>query len=134
MTWIAYRILDNDPITIPFGSTEEITVDNKTVNVNRINTYKIANIALQFVGTRAEDLAGSIAFWLQRQTVKDQFATVGGILMADEMKVHTNDFFQDGNNKILSYNVRIRVLWLNKIQTTNEIAEGVDLEGGEVEI
>jgi hypothetical protein len=132
LTWIAYKILSNKPVTVPWFNFETVTVGQTSSLHNFAKTYKIATVDLQFVGTRAESLANGISFWLLRDDVKIQLETVSGKLMADDWEVKTADFFQDGNNNILSYNVRIRIMWLDAIQTTHELAEGVELTQGEI--
>ena len=119
--WIAYLILQADPITLPDYQDFKITVTNPNdTDVEGINVTKISDIDLQFVGDDAEDLAHDVAFWINRATVISQFETVNGKIMAGRPIVRTSPFIQEGLNNVLSYNVRIRVAWIDVVQTDQQ--------------
>jgi len=98
-------------------------------------TFIISKVDLQIVGTRAEALAESVAHWMRRQDVRDAFELVGASLMAQDFSSSTLDFYQDGANNILSYNVSFYVMWESVIEGEDA---GVPLTGatitGEVKI
>ena len=125
LTWIAYKILSNTPMVIPYYSD---CVEG--VPVNYVNVPKVATIQLQFVGTISEELANSMIFWLKREDVMSQFYGVRGALLSDNFNVISSDFFQDGNNNITAYNVIFKVFWLSVLLTTQETITNVEIEGG----
>jgi hypothetical protein len=131
-TWIAFRIRSNKPTTEPFSSLELVTINEQVVKQNWVNQYKIAIIDLQFVGSKAEKLANGISLWIKRTDVKEQFETVKGKLMSDELSVIPKDFFQEGLNSIISYNVQIKIYWLYEILTTQEVVEEIEEITGEI--
>ena len=108
-TWCAYTIRRNQPRTVPFYTAGS--------NVNRATVEKIATIDLQFVGPQSEDIAQSVALWPLRSDVADAFKTVNGALMLDNMEAVSSIFYQAGNNTVLAWNVTIRVLWYQQIDT-----------------
>lgn len=108
LTWVAFRISKARPRMIPVLIEDIDGVRSVQVIISRVD--------LQIVGTRAEELAASVSHWLRRQDVKDAFATEDAELIAQDFSVTALDFYQDGANNILSYNVRISVLWESVIE------------------
>lgn len=119
--WCAYQIKSNRPRTAPFYSEGQ--------NGNRVVVEKIAEIALQFVGPASEDLAASVASWPLRGDVKSAFQSVQGAIMYDDMTAIASNFFQDGNNSVIAWNVNIRVLWYSVTEANQSAMPGVILNG-----
>lgn len=131
--WIAYLILESGTITLP-----DYQDDSKAIVVNKVSSNvpfegimvdKISDIDLQFVGKDAEDLAHDVSFWINRATVQKQFETVNGKLMAGRPLVRTSPFIQGGLNNVLSYNVRIRVAWIDFVETNQTAVHSAELGG-----
>ena len=116
-TWCAYRVKSNRPRTTPFYKDSEKNVNNAVQNYNSVNVLKIADIDLQFVGAKSEELANSVSFWNLRGDVKSAFAAVQGSVLYDEKTAISSDFYQDGNNTIVAWNTSIRVLWYDSMET-----------------
>jgi len=111
-TWCAYIIRSNKPRTMPFYN---VSTDGMT---NGVVTEKIASIDLQFVGPQAETIAQSVALWPLRQDVADALKTVQGALLNTDMEARSSNFYQDGANNVVAWNVSIKVLWFQGIDTT----------------
>ena len=78
-------------------------------------TVFISDVTLQIVGTLAEDIAMSMVHWIHRADVKAAFDLIDASLVAGSMAYTVLDFYQDGANNVLSYNVRFRVQWTSVI-------------------
>ena len=115
--WCAYQIRQNRPRTLPFydvGTQRQGQVETK---VNGGAVLKIADIDLQFVGPRSEELANSVAFWPLRSDVQAQFKTVQGAILNDEYDAVSSFFMQEGNNTVMAWNTSIRVQWYSLLDT-----------------
>ena len=115
--WCAYQIRQNRPRTLPFydvGTQRQGQVETK---VNGGAVLKIADIDLQFVGPRSEELANSVAFWPLRSDVQTQFKTVQGAILNDEYDAISSIFMQEGNNTVMAWNTTIRVQWYSLLDT-----------------
>lgn len=123
--WVAYQIRRNRPRTTPFYETGT----NLNQKVNSVAVQKIAEIDLQFVGPRSEELANSVAMWPLRSDVKAQFQTVQGAIMNGEYDAVSSNFMQDGNNTVLAWNVSFKVLWYSILDTNQGIMPQVTLNG-----
>lgn len=123
--WCAYQIRRNRPRTVPFYETG--TINNQ--KVNSVAVQKIAEIDLQFVGPRSEELAESVAMWPLRSDVKAQFQTVQGAVMNDEYDAISSNFMQDGNNNVLAWNVSFKVLWYSLLDTNQGLMPQMTLNG-----
>ena len=122
MTWVAYRIAEQKPITVPYYS---IGTDDKNYAGNDLMAY----VRLQIVGTRAEELAQSVGLWTMRADVLSEFAELNAGLMYSDFSAVTTNFYQDGMNEILSYNVTFKLAWKNEIQSNQEILTDVTIGG-----
>ena len=123
--WVAYQIRRNRPRTTPFYEVGT----NINQKVNSVAVQKIAEIDLQFVGPRSEELANSVAMWPLRADVKTQFQTVQGAIMNGEYDAVSSNFMQDGNNTVLAWNVSFRVLWYSILDTNQGPMPDVTLNG-----
>ncbi len=123
--WCAYQIRRNRPRTTPFY---EIGTTNNQ-KVNSVAVQKIAEIDLQFVGPKSEELANSVAMWPLRSDVKAQFQTVQGAIMNGEYDAVSSNFYQEGGNTVLAWNVSFRVLWYSLKDTNQGLMPQVDFEG-----
>lgn len=115
--WCAYQIRQNRPRTLPFydvGTQRQGQVETK---VNGGAVLKIADIDLQFVGPKSEELANSVAFWPLRSDVQAQFKTVQGAILNDEYDAVSSFFMQEGNNTVMAWNTTIRVKWYSLLDT-----------------
>lgn len=109
-TWCAYIIQSNVPRTASFYVS-----DGK---INSVATEKIATVALQFVGSQAEEIAQSVAFWHLRADVQEAFKKIRGALMYDATEAISSPFYQDGSNAVIAWNVTIKILWYQIIDTS----------------
>ena len=123
--WVAYQIRRNRPRTTPFYEVGS----NLNQKVNSVAVQKIAEIDLQFVGPRSEELANSVAMWPLRSDVKAQFQTVQGAIMNGEFDAVSSNFMQDGNNTVLAWNVSFRVLWYSILDTNQGAMPFLTLNG-----
>lgn len=123
--WCAYQIRRNRPRTTPFYEVGT----NLTQRVNSVVVQKIAEIDLQFVGPQSEQLANSVAMWPLRSDVKAQFQTVQGAIMNGEYDAVSSNFYQEGGNTVLAWNVSFRVLWYSILDTSQGAMPQVDFEG-----
>ena len=123
--WVAYQIRRNRPRTTPFYEVGT----NLNQKVNSVAVQKIAEIDLQFVGPRSEELANSVAMWPLRSDVKAQFQTVQGAIMNGEFDAVSSNFMQDGNNTVLAWNVSFRVLWYSILDTNQGAMPQIDFDG-----
>ena len=124
-TWCAYVIRSNRPVTAPWF---EPGVNNQ-VPANRALVNKIATIDLQFVGPQAEELAQSVALWPARNDVATEFAKANGAILYTDMDARSASFYQDGANNVLSWNVSIKVHWVQEMYTGQGPITGADISG-----
>ena len=120
--WCGYRIKSNKPRTLPFYEEEK-------AGKNTVCAVKIADIELQFVGPDAETLAQNVCLWPLRSDVAAQFKTVNGAIMPDDLTSISSVFYQDGANSVTAWNVSFRVLWVQKLETTQTIVTTVNVNG-----
>lgn len=123
--WCAYQIRRNRPRTTPFY--EVGTTNNQ--KVNSVAVQKIAEIDLQFVGPKSEELANSVAMWPLRSDVKAQFQTVQGAIMNGEYDAVSSNFYQEGGNTVLAWNVSFKVLWYSLKDTNQGLMPQITFEG-----
>jgi hypothetical protein len=123
--WCAYQIRRNRPRTAPFYNEGN---DNGQP-VNGVAVLKIADIDLQFIGPRSEELANSVAMWPFRSDVKAQFQQVHGAIMTDEYDAISSNFYQQGANTVMAWNVTISVLWYSILDTNQGPMPALSLEG-----
>lgn len=124
-TWCAYVIRSNRPVTAPWfepGLQKQVTTNRALVN-------KIATIDLQFVGPQAEELAQSVALWPSRTDVAREFAKVNGAILYTDMDARSASFYQDGANTVLSWNVSIKVHWVQEMFTGQGPITGATVSG-----
>ena len=127
--WCAYQIRQNRPRTLPFYDVGTQTQGQVQTKVNGGAVLKIADIDLQFVGPRSEELANSVAFWPLRSDVKAQFKTVQGAILNDEYDAVSSFFMQEGNNTVMAWNVSIRVKWYSLLDTNQGRMPSLTLNG-----
>ncbi len=123
--WCAYQIRRNRPRTAPFYDEGS----NNSTPVNGVAVLKIAEIDLQFVGPRSEELANSVSMWPFRSDVKAQFQTVQGAIMNDEYDAISSNFYQDGANTVMAWNVSFKVLWYSILDTNQGFMPQLTLDG-----
>lgn len=125
--WCAYRIKSNKPRTAPFY--KEITDGTNSVVV-----LKIASVELQFVGPQSEQLAQSVAMWPLRGDVKAQLQTVNGAVMYEDYTAIPSDFYQDGSNTVLAWNVPdVKIMWYDVLDTSQHPLQTIDI-GGQINV
>lgn len=127
--WCAYQIRRNRPRTLPFYEEGSNTANNSKTAVNSVAVLKIADIDLQFVGPQSEELANSVAMWPLRSDVKTQFAKVHGAILNDEYEAVSSNFYQEGANTVMAWNVTIRVQWYSILDTTQGPMPQLTLNG-----
>ena len=120
--WCAYSIKNNRPRTAPFY--QEISS-----NVNTVCVEKIADVELQFIGPDSESIAQSVCMWPLRADVKTQLQTVQGAIMYDDLNAVSSVFAQDGLNTVTAWNVTLRILWVQKLDTTQNKVTSVNVNG-----
>ena len=124
-TWVAFLIEGDRPIDVAhFQGDPASGAGNDSVQ------HRVASVALQFVGDRAHELALTVGHWIHRDTVRTQLAQVEGQLFGDVGDITGSDFYQDGENTVLAYNVRLRVAWTSRIPTGQGIMEDVEFVSG----
>lgn len=128
-TWCAYVIRSNRPVTAPYDDSITTTVNGQTVKKNRMCVNRIATIDLQFVGPQAEAVAQSVALWPNRTDVAAALATVQGSIMYTDMEAKSASFYQDGANNVLSWNISIKVHWVQVLETNQTLITGADIPG-----
>lgn len=127
--WCAYQIRQSRPRTTPFYNVGQQGSGQLVQKVNGVAVLKIADIDLQFVGPKSEELANSVASWPLRTDVAAQFKTVQGAIMNGEYDAISSNFMQDGNNTVLAWNVTIRVQWYSITDTNQGNMPLVNLNG-----
>lgn len=124
-TWCAYVIRSNRPVTVPFYNEGDLS----GVPQNGVATLKIANIDLQFVGPQAEEIAQNVAMWPLRADVQAEFKKVNGALMNDAMEAASSNFYQNGTNNVMAWNVSIRVQWYHVMDINQDQMPFIQFEG-----
>ena len=119
--WCAYIIRNNKGRTVPFYHEEN--------NNNYATQLKIATIDLQFVGPQSEEIANSVSFWPLREDVKLEFEKVRGAILPTDTEARSSNFYQDGNNTVVAWNVSIKVQWYQLVNTEQGIMPDLDLNG-----
>lgn len=120
--WCAYRIKSNEARTPPFFRE----IDGK----NCVCVLKLAKIELQFVGEKSEEVAQSVAMWSLRNDVKSEFEKVHGSILYENLSAFSTDFFQDGLNSVIAWNISdLRVLWYDILETNLSKLTDVELHG-----
>lgn len=125
-TWIAYNVLRNTPVTLPYYRDEEI---DGVVN-NYVEVTKIAEIDLQFIGLRSEELANNVSTWLKRNDVKLELEEYSGQLMAKDYSAWSSDYIINNASAIKAWNVKIYICWVSQTITEQILFESVTVEGG----
>lgn len=119
-TWCAFNIRSKVPRTVPFFHSDDGQTQNAAVEM-------LATIDLQFVGPQAEDIASTVCLWPMREDVKEAFQEIRGAILPDNLGAVTANFYQDGDNNVQSWNVQIRVLYFQFLETTLERVKTIDL-------
>ena len=127
--WCAYQIRENRPRTLPFYKEGKQQSGQVIQKVNSVAVLKIAEIDLQFVGPKSEELAESIAAWPLRSDVAEQFKTVHGAILNGEFTAISSPFMQDGNNTVMAWNTTIRVQWYSILDTNQGRMPYLNLNG-----
>lgn len=126
-TWCAYRIKSNQPRATPFYK-------ELTPGVNSVVSLKIATVELQFVGTASEQLAQSVALWPLRSDVAEQLKTVHGAIMQEDLTAIPSDFYQDGSNTVIAWNVpSLKIMWFDILDTTQNVLKTIST-GGRIDV
>ncbi len=130
--WCAYKIKSNKPRTTPFY--QETTAPNAQTPENSVVVLKVASIELQFVGPDSEQLAQSVAMWPLRGDVKEQFKNVHGAVMYEDFTAIPSDFYQDGSNTVVAWNVPdIKILWYDVLSTSQSPIKTINM-GGQINV
>ena len=128
--WCAYRIKSNLPRTAPCYKVFEKTVNNSATEVNSVAVLKLATVELQFVGSQSEELAQSVAMWPLRTDVKNELAKVKGSIMYESFEAISSDFYQEGNNSVIAWNVpNVKILWWDTLETNQQPLQNVNIGG-----
>ena len=117
-TWVAFRIDKGSPRTMPFLAMSTKMVEEVEAHIEESVTVYISTVTLQIVGTLAETLAQSVAHWMNRTDVSEAFDLIDASIIASTYDYTVLDFYQDGANNVLSYNVKFRVQWTSVVQST----------------
>lgn len=126
-TWVGYRIRNNKPRATPtYYELEE--------GKNSLCVLKLAEIELQFVGKDSERIAQSVSAWAVREDVKEEFAKVHGSIMYEDFTATSSDFYQDGRNTVIAWNIpNLKVLWYDCYETNQQKLNNISL-GGNVNV
>lgn len=129
--WCAYKIKSNRPRTAPFYVETTETAPGAATE-NSVCVLKVASIELQFVGPQSEELAQSVAMWPLRGDVREQLQTVKGSIMYEDFTAIPSDFYQEGNNTVMAWNVPdIKILWYDTLTTSQKPLKTIET-GGQV--
>lgn len=129
--WCAYKIRSNRPRTVPFY-TETTPSTPGAKAENSVCVLKIASVELQFVGPQSEELAQSVAMWPLRGDVKVQLQAVRGSIMYEDFTAIPSDFYQEGNNTVVAWNVPdLKILWYDTLPTSQKPLKTIET-GGQV--
>ena len=129
--WCAYRIKNNQPRCAPFYIELPTGV---STTANCVVSLKKAVIELQFVGPQSEQLAQSVAMWPLRADVKAQLEKVHGAILQEDMTATPSDFYQDGNNTVVAWNVPgLSILWYDVLETNQRPLTNIEM-GGQVNV
>lgn len=127
--WCAYQIRQNRPRTLPFYNVGTQTQGQTKTKVNGGAVLKIADIDLQFVGPRSEELANNVAYWSMRTDVQTQFKQVHGAVLNDQFDAISSIFSQDGNNTVMAWNTTLRIQWYSFLDTNQGQMPGLIFDG-----
>lgn len=127
--WCAYQIRRNRPRTSPFYDEGN---DNGQP-VNGVAVLKIADIDLQFVGPQSEELANSVAMWPFRSDVKEELEKVHGAILNDEFDAISSNFYQEGLNTVMAWNVSFSVLWYSILDTSQGFMPQLEISGNVIQ-
>ena len=126
-TWCAYRIKSNRPRTAPFY--KELTEGKNSAVI-----LKLATIELQFVGIQSEELAQSVALWPLRGDVQSELQNVHGSILAEDLTAIPSDFYQEGNNTVVAWNIpELKVLWYDVLETGQQYIKTIET-GGQINV
>ncbi len=100
--WIGFRRGTGTPKIKPFFREDDPCISE---------SYCEVPARLQIVGAQAEEMAQSVQHWPNRTDVLDALEVLGvQIIFEGFGKYEVSDFFQDGLNTVLAYNVTFRLL------------------------
>jgi hypothetical protein len=126
-TWCGYRIKSNKARTPPMYRELKD-------GVNSVVVLKLAIIELQFVGKLSEELAQSVAFWNLRNDVKEAFEKCGGAVVYSDQNAISSNFYQDGNNDVIAWNIpELKILWYDILETNQQPLTNIEV-GGNVNV
>lgn len=122
-TWVGYRIRSNKPRATPsYYELEE--------GKNSLCVLKIAEIELQIVGKDSERIAQSLSTWTLRADVKEALAEVHGSIVYEDLTATSSDFYQDGRNTVVAWNVpNMKILWYDCYETSQNVLTQITLGG-----
>lgn len=121
--WIAYRIKENRPRTTPFYKELD-------EGINSVVVLKIATIELQIVGPQSEEIAQSVAMWPLRTDVQNLLAECHGSIMYEDLTAVSSNFYQDGSNNIVAWNIsNLKIKWYDVLQTNQQTIKTIDVGG-----
>ncbi|MBR5007884.1 MAG: hypothetical protein IKY09_02785 [Methanocorpusculum sp.] len=127
--WCAYRIKSNRPRTAPFY-VETTKSTQGALPENSVCVLKLASVELQFVGPDSEQLAQSVAMWPMRGDVRAQLKNVNGSIMYEDFTAIPSDFYQEGNNTVLAWNVPdVKILWYDVLATNQQPLKTIEMGG-----
>ena len=125
--WCAYKIKSNQPRATPFYR-------ELSAGVNSVCSLKLAIIELQFVGPDSEQLAQSVALWPLRGDVQAQLRTVHGSILQEDLTAFSSDFYQDGSNTVVAWNVPgLKILWYDILDTSQNVLKTIET-GGQINV
>lgn len=124
-TWIGYRISHAKPRSLPYSKVNE----DDPLNPVDVVLYT-ADVDLQIVGRKSQQLAESVSHWMNRRDVGLVLAGLDAQLMGTKGDYSVTDFYQGGaeytnrSNTVLSYNVSIKIQWASTI-SMYEVGEAI---------
>lgn len=91
---------------------------------------KLAEIELQIVGKDSERIAQSLSTWTLRADVKEALAKVHGSIMYEDLTATSSDFYQDGRNTVVAWNIpNMKILWYDCYETSQNVLTEITLGG-----
>jgi hypothetical protein len=128
-TWVGYAITNRNSV---LKARQTPADEDAPIETNLNVITELVTVDLQFVGTKAEQLAASVMHWPTRADVADAFEIVSGQLREDKIHVVASWFKQEGMNTVYAYNVKFRLYCANIMEVGATQLNHVDIAEGHV--
>jgi len=127
-TWIAHKIGRARPVSTPcLDQIESSTPGDPDDLYSLVDVISVVD--LQIVGAGSEELAQSFMHWPARADVATFFGNHECTLMDTELGYTVTEFYQDGVNDIVAYNIRLNIAWINRQAINQTVVTEVSVTG-----